>query len=281
VSHHLFLSILGTEIDLETDNAEVIWMVENLYERFLASTPFTKPSVRIRCVSNGEQTGTSLANDVPLDDAKKTQLRECMSALWEAMAGGLKDHVIFHAAAVARGGFSILMLGDPESGKTTLTLALLKEGRGKFSLLAEELSVVDLRTRQIVPFPRAFTVTERTLKLFPELNPIPQRIHGTGKWIVPVNDVLDAFSVSMGGPSLLNYILLLKTGEDFKAPAKLEHLQPARAVLELCKRSLSVHSDIVTSIDIGRDLVSKAKCFQLKVGELDSTVKMVVSLIPC
>jgi hypothetical protein len=281
MSRHIFLRVFGTEIHLETDNAEIIWMVENLYEYFLVSTPFKNPSVSIRFVSGCEQTASSFGNEVHLYDVEKTTLATCLSTLWQAMISRLQDHEIFHAAAVARGERSILMLGDPESGKTTLTLGLLREGRGEFGLLAEELSVVDLRSGQVVPFPRAFTVTERTLKLFPELGSIPQRMYGkrTIKWIVSISEVLDTFSVNMGRPSAPNYILLLKAGEDFEGPAKLERLQPARAVIELCKRSLSVHSDVVRSIDIARDLVSKARCFQLKVGELDNTVKTVVSLV--
>jgi hypothetical protein len=279
---HLFLRVFGRDIDLETDNAEIIWMIENLYGYFLVSGPFESPSVRMRFVSaGGEPAGLIVENGVCLYGDQKTSLVEFLSTLWRAMTAGIEDREIFHAAAVGHGESSILMLGDPDSGKTTLTLGLLKEGRGGFSLLAEEVSVVDTTRGQIEPFPRAFTVTEQTLKLFSELRFVSKRIYGkrTVKWIVSINEVLDAFSVEIGRPLPISHILLLKAGEDFKGPAKLEHLSPARVVLELCKRSLSAHSNVVKSIDIARFLVSRAKCFQLNVGELDSTVKTVVGLV--
>jgi len=278
--HHLFLSIFGVEIELETDYPEIIWMVQNLYEHFLVSTPFKNPSVRIRFLSNGEQTATSFGNKVHLFDVE-TPLVTCLSALWQATVSRLQDCDVFHGASVAHGEGSILMLGDPESGKTTLTLGLLREGKGKFSFLAEDVSFVDLRSREIVPFPRAFTVTEQTLKLFPELSSIPERIYGKHamKRIVSIREVLNTFSVNIGKPSALSYILLLEAGEDFQGPAKLEHLEPTRSVLELCKRSLSIHSGVVRSIDIARDLVSRAKRLRLRVGELDNTVKTVIDLV--
>lgn len=73
-----------------------------------------------------------------------------------------------HAAAVGRNGFCILLPGTTGSGKSTLTVALLREG---FDFMGDDTVFLEQHShRTILAFPENMDVTEATLSFFPELD---------------------------------------------------------------------------------------------------------------
>ena len=80
-----------------------------------------------------------------------------------------RPDVLFHASTVCdeRGGAGIIM-GASGAGKTTATVGLLQAG---LSLVADEYTSVSLDTRQICSFPSGMSVSDDTVRLFPELEP--------------------------------------------------------------------------------------------------------------
>ncbi|MEK6711459.1 MAG: hypothetical protein AABZ64_12860 [Nitrospinota bacterium] len=66
-----------------------------------------------------------------------------------------------HAAAAAREGRAILLVGDSHAGKTSLTLHLILLG---FQYLSDETILVDPATLQLRPFPRNLMVREGTVR---------------------------------------------------------------------------------------------------------------------
>lgn len=66
-----------------------------------------------------------------------------------------------HAAAAAREGRAVLLIGDSHTGKTSLTLHLILLG---FQYLSDETILVDPATLQLRPFPRNLMVREGTVR---------------------------------------------------------------------------------------------------------------------
>ena len=62
----------------------------------------------------------------------------------------LHTRLSIHAAAIARGDHAVIMPGSPGSGKSTLCAASMKRD---FTLLSDELSLIDLDTLDVLPIP--------------------------------------------------------------------------------------------------------------------------------
>jgi hypothetical protein len=72
-----------------------------------------------------------------------------------------------HAGLVREGGGTWLLVGPSGSGKSTTTVALASLG---FDPLADD-AVLVRRDGRVVPLPRSFHLSERSLSAFPELGP--------------------------------------------------------------------------------------------------------------
>lgn len=71
-----------------------------------------------------------------------------------------------HAGAVVRGGQAWLLVGPPDSGKTSLVLALARRGA---AVLTDEVGLVEPARLRVAPFRRDLIVCPGTWSLFPEL----------------------------------------------------------------------------------------------------------------
>jgi len=90
-------------------------------------------------------------------------------AVWDLhalVAKRTRDFLLLHAGAVAREGGAVILPAPPESGKSTLTIALLEAG---FDYLSDELGAIDPVTGRIHPYPKRIWVTEGSLEFFPGL----------------------------------------------------------------------------------------------------------------
>jgi hypothetical protein len=79
-----------------------------------------------------------------------------------------KDLFLIHAAALAKNGKGVLIPGFTRSGKTTLSIALL---RGRFQFLSDDRPFLKKNGEyfELLAFPEALDVTDQTLSFFPEL----------------------------------------------------------------------------------------------------------------
>ncbi len=80
----------------------------------------------------------------------------CIGAL-----GRIKDLLLIHGAAVERDGKALIFLGKSYSGKSTLTMHLLRSG---YRLLSDEVILLDPKTLKLRPFPRNLLVRQGALK---------------------------------------------------------------------------------------------------------------------
>jgi HprK-related kinase A len=72
------------------------------------------------------------------------------------MAAGYRRHVVVHAAAAARDGRGVLMIGESGAGKSTLS-ALLAYAAG-WRHLGDEFALLDLDLPRLAPFPRPISL---------------------------------------------------------------------------------------------------------------------------
>jgi HprK-related kinase A len=81
------------------------------------------------------------------------------------IATGAHRYLLFHCAAVERRGHALLMPAMPGSGKSTLAACLLGAG---WRLLSDEFGILDYRSGQILPMPRAIPLKNRSIPVFRE-----------------------------------------------------------------------------------------------------------------
>jgi len=81
------------------------------------------------------------------------------------IATGAHRYLLFHCAAVEHRGHALLMPAMPGSGKSTLAACLLGAG---WRLLSDEFGILDYRSGQILPMPRAIPLKNRSIPVFRE-----------------------------------------------------------------------------------------------------------------
>ncbi len=132
---------------------------------------------------------------------------------------GAEDIIGTHAGVVVIDGRAVLLAGPSGRGKSTLTLALVRDGAG---WLTDELALIAADGRTVMPYPRAMHVSPATVELLPELaflHDRPRQDLGAGsEWSVTVDDLRRAFDAGVAGPTPLGLIVLL----DERGPAAEE-----------------------------------------------------------
>jgi hypothetical protein len=125
------------------------------YRRFASSAGAPAPRA-VRIVL--EDAGAALRVDgrsiplVPEIDRLVQVQRHLQAALMDALG----SHAVLHAAAlVSEQGTAFLLAAPSGHGKSSLTLELVRRGRG---LLSDDCAPLDLRTARVHPFPRAVAV---------------------------------------------------------------------------------------------------------------------------
>jgi hypothetical protein len=150
------LQLLDTLVEIETDRADTEALLARLWQPFLTSTE-TDPHASFRVVHDGGRIGLAEGDlHIPHDDfwAMADALRY---RILEVVEARLVGYVTLHAAAVARDGRLLLLAGESGAGKTTLTLALLRDG---WTYLSDDVAPIDVSTGEVVPFPKPLGVKE-------------------------------------------------------------------------------------------------------------------------
>lgn len=89
------------------------------------------------------------------------------------------QHLFAHASAVQLGPGALVLLGEPNSGKTSLTLLACRQGA---PLLADDLLALDAATGAVVPYPRPLCFNMDTLAQFPTEAEAGVSLPGAGLW---------------------------------------------------------------------------------------------------
>lgn len=188
-----------------------------------------------------------------------------------------KDYFNVHAAALVKGNTGFLFPGSQHCGKTTLTLELIKRG---YNLLSDDLAIINRKTLQVMPFPRALNIRENTLPLLSGFEEyiVSKReftIADEKRWFLD----LKKFAGSPFVPTVIVFPQL--------NPAETAALKPfskTMAVLELIRQSMAPYlpnlpqPDDAANFEAGTRLVEKAAVYTLTVGDIKDTVDLLVNL---
>jgi hypothetical protein len=169
------------------------------------------------------------------------------------------DLYFLHAASVARGGRAAILAAPAGTGKSTLTLALLREG---FEYLSDELAPIDLSRLVVHPYPHALC-----LKAAP---PAPYRLpRGTlatgARLHVPVTS-LDARLHREPLPLAAIFFVRRAT----RRPVTCRPVTPAAAVAHLMSNALNRLAHADEGLDIALMLGRTVPCFELDSTDLDA-----------
>lgn len=146
-----------------------------------------------------------------------------------------RDFLLLHAAAVARDGRVILLPAPPESGKSSLSIALLGAG---FDYLSDELGAVDPVTGDVHPYAKRIWVIERSLEFFPGLVERLGDRKGLGAGLLKRYVRPEDLGASVGAAGPVGLVVFPTT--DHHGPPRLTRLSRAEAVHRLAANSFNL-----------------------------------------
>jgi len=200
------------------------------------------------------------------------------------LAEEVKEYYLLHAGVVARDGAGIMLPGPPGSGKSSLTMALLRQG---YRYLSDELAVVDVSTGCLHAFPKPLSL--KAPSLFPHLG---DRKHvwfgpeiGASKkarrggrdyqpvWYVHPEDVRpDAVGESVP----IRFVIFPQYAAG--AMPELQPLPRGQAVRGLLRNSVNFRRFGRDALYLLTRLAEQAQCFSLPIDGLEAPVRLVTEL---
>jgi hypothetical protein len=198
-----------------------------------------------------------------------------MPLLAEALRGhGLAS---LHAAALCEGGRAVLLPGESRSGKSTLTLALL---RGGFSLLSDDAPFARREAGGVVvsAFAEPINVTRATSGFFAELAPRwrAEVADARGKVALTAADV--GGDVAVAAPAALVLFPTIGQGER-SSVAPLAKSDALRRMLGASMPAINPARGIEQFLLLA-DLVRQSDCYALSAGrDFDATPALVRRLL--
>jgi hypothetical protein len=195
---------------------------------------------------------------------------------WQVIARR-NDFLQIHAASVVRDGKTLVMPGDPGSGKSTLSAGLLSRG---WSYLCDEFSLIDPDSLFAHPFPRAICAKEPSFGVIDELGlrlcrktPYHKPMKGRVAFLNPLDVRSDAIAL----PSPVRWVVFPKYTAG-AMPALLP-ISRAQAAYDMARQCFNFAAFQARAVDVLAGLVRGADCYRLVASDLQDTCSVVESLL--
>jgi hypothetical protein len=175
-----------------------------------------------------------------------------------------------HAGGIVVDGTCVLLAGDMEVGKTTLTTGLLRAGAG---YLSDEAIGLELEGDRAWGYAKALSIDPGSWPLFPELEPDPPaavRPFLPDQWQIMPADVDGVEVVASAVPGLV----VLPRYEP-GAALRIERLRGASALQRLTACVFPTSMGRPAMLDRLARLIDTAHCYELRHADLDEAVDTV------
>lgn len=223
----LHLRLLRSAVSITSEDPRWITLLERLWEPFIVARS-GEGAIALEISATARGWRFRLGDSKPLSSDDPWLLANEMRHALSELAVREAPHVVdLHAAAVARGGVAMLLVGPSGAGKTSLALALRESG---WRLLSDDVAPIEVGTAAILPFPLPLGVkepqrwTELASQILPPWPPQP----ASDTFLIPA---LPMPSSGAGGPGVEAEIMVFtnfQTGaeplfDDVSAGAALLH----------------------------------------------------------
>jgi hypothetical protein len=172
-----------------------------------------------------------------------------------------RDFLLLHAGAVVRDGRAVLLPAAPESGKSSLVIALLKAG---FDYLSDELGAIDPLSRWLHPFPKRISVTPGSLDFFPGLADRLEDQAGLGSGLLKRYVRPEDVDAAVGSPAPVGMVVFPTS--DHRGAPRLTRLSRAEAVHRMIANSFNVAIYDQRGLVLLSRIAWEAPAFQLDGG---------------
>ena len=180
-----------------------------------------------------------------------------------------KSHIFIHASSVSWKGKGVIFPAQPNSGKSTLGVYLLRLG---FKFLSDEIACYNHVRQRLEAYPRSIRLRESSnslLGLKLEGSHVAED-RATAKWIMDIEDIIPD---CIGDPCPLNFIFFLNGFAEKPLLKPIEQFMGLRRLLPFC---FNPKEDGAHSFAWIAPMLSEAKCFELTMGPLDETSTLII-----
>ena len=180
------------------------------------------------------------------------------------------DWVGLHAGAAVLQDTAIVVVGRPDTGKTTTTFQLVELGLG---LLCEEVTPIDPATGMVQPFPQVLTLARAYAEEFRSRHPVTK---GTLRFPDASMARYAAKAISTR-PVPLGVVLF--PSFDPSGESVLEEVRPGRVLTEMLPHCFAPAAGDERLYDNVIRLIDRCRLFKLRTSGIDSARERLVELI--
>ena len=180
---------------------------------------------------------------------------------WQAFSTAVRDLLLLHAGAVVLGGGTVLMPGEPDAGKSSLTLALLQAGA---AYLSDEFGAIDPVTARAYPVARPLGLDPQALTWFPGLE---ERLVDKGLPVLTTKRHArpEDVGASVASPAPIRAVVVPEP--DFDGAARLEAIPRAEAVERLTRMAFNLDVYGERGVVLLSRVVGDAETFRVVGGD--------------
>lgn len=199
----------------------------------------------------------------------------CTMLSWHinrSVIDGSRDrHVLMHAACVTAAGVTVILPADQESGKTTTTAGLLRQG---YDYVTDEAVALDPRTGSVTPFPKTLSLDPGSWHLFPELRPAHSDPRAR-QWHVPAAHLGSRQSTGPVAPPGVIVFPHYRAGSS----TAVEPVSRAEAVRQLALMTFEFQQHAGRNLRVLGRIAAGATVARLVIGSLDDAVDAIDNLV--
>jgi hypothetical protein len=158
--------IFDQEIELRSDHADTLAIMDVMFRRF-AVADNDGEALRYDVLTKlGGRAGIHTKDFTYIVEQPSLLPSQAHGIILRHTLRQIRSHLLFHAAALSRSGKGIILAADSGCGKTTLTLALVRQG---FKMLSDETAALSLSNGELAPYPRCLWVRAGTHRIFQQI----------------------------------------------------------------------------------------------------------------